>query len=127
MPHCVIEFSDNLLSPNPNTVPDTNHGTSVVTPDAMMKTVHQAALDSNLFDPSTIKTRAASYQHMLGSAERFVHVTVKILSGRTTEQKAALSNLVLERLQALPFPAVELSVDVVDMQQATYSKGKAGV
>lgn len=111
MPHCIIEFSENL--------------TDSVSPDEMVKTVYQAALDTDLFDPATVKSRAISYQHILGNAERFVHVTAKILSGRTTEQKIALSNLIMERLQGLPFPAVELSVDIVDMEKTTYSKGKA--
>ena len=60
----------------------------------------------------------------MGEAERFVHVNASILSGRTTEQKMVLSDLILQRLQCLPFPPVDLSVDIVDMRKETYSKGK---
>lgn len=110
MPHCIVEFSNSLIDN--------------VSPDEMMKTVYQATLDTDFFEPATIKVRAASYLYTMGMAERFIHVTAKILSGRTTEQKMELSNLILQRLQCLPFSAVELSVDIVDMEKKTYGKGK---
>lgn len=52
----------------------------------------------------------------------FIHVTMRILSGRNTEQKLILSKLVLESLATLTLKACSASVEVVDIDRASYSK-----
>jgi 5-carboxymethyl-2-hydroxymuconate isomerase len=57
------------------------------------------------------------------SKKAFVHVTVKILSGRKLEQKKTLSHLILSKLKAINFPPILLTVDIVEMEKESYGKG----
>lgn len=108
MPHCVIEHSANI---------DGN---------TLVPLVHSGALESNLFEAagSDIKVRALSYSnYQTGSVNiNFVHVTLKILSGRTIEQKSMLSQLVLEQLTTLSMINCSISVEVADIDRASYAK-----
>ena len=108
MPHCIIEHSIEIDG------------------DVLVSLVHQGALQSELFQPqgSDIKVRAIPYSHyQTGSVDiEFVHVTLKILSGRSTEQKSRLSALVLARLQTRLKKNCSLSVEVVDIDRDSYTK-----
>lgn len=108
MPHCVIEHSNALASAE------------------LMSSVYEGAVESGLFDKSgkDIKVRALPYAFFQTATEKsdFVHVTLKILSGRTTAQKQVLSSLVLEKLVSLSYDAVSLTVEVQDMDRDSYAK-----
>ena len=58
----------------------------------------------------------------------FVHVQLQLMAGRTAEVKKQMSDGIAEVLRRLvPQPAgvmVQLSVDVADMDKATYFKGR---
>ncbi len=108
MPHCVIEHSadiDGLV---------------------LLKPVYDGTLASGLFDASgkDIKVRAIAYDNykvgeMLAS---FIHVSLKILSGRSDEQKSMLSEAVLSELQQLAISDSSMTVEVLDIDRASYSK-----
>jgi 5-carboxymethyl-2-hydroxymuconate isomerase len=51
----------------------------------------------------------------------FIHVTLKILSGRTVEQKQMLSTLVGDELQQLKLQGCSLTVEVMDIARESYS------
>jgi 5-carboxymethyl-2-hydroxymuconate isomerase len=108
VPHCVIEHSDNI---------DGNR---------LIPLVYSAALESNLFESegSDIKIRAMSYSnYQTGNVNiNFVHVILKILSGRNVEQKAMLTRLVLEQLKTLAMNQCSISVEVADIDRASYAK-----
>lgn len=108
MPHCVIEHSADIDG------------------SLLVSQVHRGALASGLFDPegSDIKVRALSYSnYQTGSVDiAFVHVTLKILSGRSTEQKSALTQQVLEQLKSGVVANCSLSVEVADIDRASYAK-----
>jgi 5-carboxymethyl-2-hydroxymuconate isomerase len=113
MPHCVIEHSSSLDS------------------KALMPLVFNASLASSLFekDGCDIKVRAVAFtQYQTGKVHSniaqidFIHVTLKILSGRNTKQKKMLSHLVLSNLETLALKACSISVEVVDIDRATYAK-----
>ncbi|MDP3188974.1 5-carboxymethyl-2-hydroxymuconate Delta-isomerase [Limnobacter sp.] len=108
MPHCIVEHSASLNG------------------DLILPQVFSGAMKSQLFeaDGSDIKVRAVAYQsYFTGQVKSdFVHVVLKILSGRTPEQKKELSNLVLVNLQKLEFQGCSLTVEVVDIDRASYSK-----
>ena len=108
MPHCVIEHSDNING------------------KILIEAVHSGALASELFEPtgSDIKVRATSFsQYKTGVVDlNFVHVTLKISSGRTSEQKAMLSNTVLSNLRSLSLTNCSISVEVQDIDRASYAK-----
>jgi 5-carboxymethyl-2-hydroxymuconate isomerase len=108
MPHCVVEHSISLDS------------------DLLVQKVFQGALRTGLFeaDGSDIKVRALGYTNYMTGPKKsdFIHVALKILSGRTSEQKLSLSNAVIEELVALELNAVSITVEVVDMDRDSYRK-----
>jgi len=108
VPHCVIEHSANI---------DGN---------TLIPLVYKGALESNLFEAvgSDIKVRALSYSnYQTGSVNiDFVHVTLKILSGRNVEQKTILSQLVLDQLKTLSKTNCSISVEIADIERVSYAK-----
>lgn len=108
MPHCIIEHSHNLPASD------------------LIDKVHQAAVASELFsiEGSDIKVRSIPYSHYkTGSVDiSFVHATLRILPGRTAEQKSRLSHLVLEQLQLDIHSDCSISVEVVDIDGDSYAK-----
>lgn len=108
MPHCIVEHS--------STIPN----------EELNKKVFKGALESQLFeaDGSDIKVRSISYQHYQTGTkhEDFIHVTVRILSGRSDDNKKKLSQSVLSQLKTLPLSQASLTVEIVDMDRSSYSK-----
>lgn len=110
MPHCIIEYSNGV-----------EHQ---ATPEQLIEKVQQGANYSELFEPEHIKVRAIGYQHsQTGIADKgFVHVTAKILSGRTLSQRQMLSGKILETLQSMSLKELSITVEVVEMERDSYSK-----
>jgi len=112
MPHCIIEYAQSVES--------------VVSADVLMNTVYKGTVKSGLFSASDIKVRAIAYRDYMSGDENaeqcFVHVCLKILSGRTLEQRTALSQSVLQELSELFTESISLTVEVVDMEKVSYAK-----
>ncbi|MGB2064082.1 5-carboxymethyl-2-hydroxymuconate Delta-isomerase [Marinomonas gallaica] len=108
MPHCIIEYSQNLEQEVP--------------PLDWMEAVQQACLESNLFEPNDIKLRAFACKHFItgGVQDAFVHVTIRLLPGRTSQQKSQLSQSVLDALCRFAVKQVSLSVEICEMVQDSY-------
>ncbi|WP_028865828.1 5-carboxymethyl-2-hydroxymuconate Delta-isomerase [Psychromonas aquimarina] len=108
MPHCIVEHS------------------SAIDGNTLMPLVFAGALQSTLFeaDGSDIKIRTLSYSNYQTGNQKidFVHVTLKILSGRNIDQKSMLSQLVAEQLKKLGLINCSITVEVVDIDRAAYSK-----
>lgn len=108
MPHCVIEYSDTLDA------------------KPILTAVFDGALQSGLFEPggADIKVRAQSYQQHISGAEHrdFIHVQLRILSGRNLEQKQHLSQCVLDKLLQLGQVSCSHTVEVIDIDRASYAK-----
>ncbi|AEX22249.1 5-carboxymethyl-2-hydroxymuconate Delta-isomerase [Vibrio sp. EJY3] len=108
MPHCIIEHS------------------SSIEPVDLNQKVFLGALESNLFesDGSDIKVRSIAYEnYQTGSAkEDFIHVTLRILSGRNEQDKLLLSNSVMSRLKSIQLVSASLTVEVVDIDRNSYAK-----
>ena len=108
MPHCIIEHSPNI------------------SPDGLMHAVFNGALHSQFFlpDGADIKVRAMAYSNFkLGDGKAsFVHVVVKILAGRTDEQKQRLSQEIIKKLSGLGHQDISITVEVVDMERQSYQK-----
>ncbi|MBO9493935.1 5-carboxymethyl-2-hydroxymuconate Delta-isomerase [Thalassotalea sp. G20_0] len=116
MPHCIIEYSRPLEA--------------IVSPEALMESVYQGAVSSGLFDTSAIKVRALPYDHYRVGTEqgiRFIHVTARILSGRSLQQKQELSGILLDAVEGTPLDNVSITVDVVDMERTVYAKSMIGL
>lgn len=110
MPHCIIEYSENLDQEVP--------------PVEWLEAVKKACQDSELFDGPDIKVRAMPYRHFstTGPEDAFVHVTVCVLSGRSTEQRQRLSQRILESLTQFSLTRVSFSVDICNMDREIYAK-----
>ncbi|PKO81946.1 MAG: 5-carboxymethyl-2-hydroxymuconate isomerase [Betaproteobacteria bacterium HGW-Betaproteobacteria-13] len=108
MPHCIIEHSTDFDS------------------DQLVSEVFTAALNSGLFDPdgNDIKVRALSFSSYLTGPRKspFIHVALRILSGRTPEQRSHLSSTVVAQLRALGFSNTSITAEVVEMERGSYGK-----
>ncbi|OUS24475.1 5-carboxymethyl-2-hydroxymuconate isomerase [Thalassotalea sp. 42_200_T64] len=108
MPHCIVEHSETIDC------------------HVLVPLVFAGALQAELFevDGSDIKVRSLSYSsYQTGiSQSDFIHVVLKILSGRTSEQKLKLSQLVLAQLETAGLNNCSITIEVVDIDRASYSK-----
>ncbi len=109
MPHFVIDCSEPILD--------------LVDPNTILQEVHKTAIVSTLFTEADIKVRLNPFkEHYLvsGKKDDFIHIFANIMEGRTTEQKANLSTLMVSKLKSL-FPDVPIiSINVRDFEKATY-------
>jgi len=110
MPHCIIEHSADLLD--------------ICSAEKLMNAVFIGASQSMLFDDHDIKIRALSFDHYQTSntTNAFVHIIIKVLDGRTIEQKAGLSSLILSSVQKLDLKNTSLTVEIVEIESASYGK-----
>jgi len=110
MPHCVIEYS----SPLENQVSEKQ----------LMDLVFEGAVNSQLFDVNSIKCRVIGYQSYLSKAEEsdFIHITIRILAGRTIEQKSTLSQYVIQNLAGIGLKDISMTVDICDIETQCYAK-----
>ena len=111
MPHCIIEHSEDLLKS--------------ITPRKLIESVLNGAKKSELFQLNHIKLRTQSYEYFQkGDVEQasFIHVTLRILQGRTIAQRQGLSEWVLQEFEVLALKQVTITVEIVEMETSSYSK-----
>jgi len=110
MPHCIIEYSSGIADQ--------------VSISDLVEAAYRGALSSGLFPEYDIKTRAFACQHhQAGSTQdSFVHVTVRLLSGRSDEQKATLSERVLAQIEPILATVANVGVEICDMDPGSYRK-----
>lgn len=110
MPHCIIEYAKELKSQ--------------LSEKELINAVLEGTVESHLFSKNDIKIRLLPFkEHVCGDHKiDFIHVTLKILSGRTSEQKKALSKQVLSSLEKLALTSISLTVEVMEIERSTYSK-----
>ncbi len=108
MPHCIIEYSK----------------TVDISPTQLVEAVHQAVLETALFDAYHIKTRAIAYEHyqLAHDSKDFIHVTVRLHSGRTSQQKQQLTAFILQSLKHLNLTSMTITVETVDIDSDSYAK-----
>lgn len=108
MPHLIIEHSHNLA----------------ISETDLLNALHDTAASTQLFDPTTIKSRTIEFKHFkLGNNKcGFVHVQAHIIEGRTTEQKQLLSDALLQQLQIQLTDEYQLSVHIYDLIPQIYRK-----
>lgn len=109
MPHFLIDCSADIIATK--------------TKAQIMSAVHEAAVSSALFDPNDIKVRIRPFEEFMvgGTTESFIHVFSHIMQGRSTEQKAMLSKMIVKALTEL-FPAIKfIAMNVDEFEKATYT------
>ena len=109
MPHFIIDCSENVIQQK--------------SPDELMQAVYDVAEATGLFAVNDIKVRLRPYQYFKLGADsaNFIHIFAHILEGRSTEQKANLSKRMIERLNELLPGIPSLSINIHEIDKATYS------
>lgn len=108
MPHFVVDCSQALLRIHDEA--------------SIIARVHQAVNSSGLFEESDIKVRIQPFETYAvgGGREDFIHTFAWIMQGRTVEQRAALSRVIVGELVEM-FPLLpRIAVNVAEFEQATY-------
>ncbi|MDA0781948.1 MAG: 5-carboxymethyl-2-hydroxymuconate Delta-isomerase [Rickettsiales bacterium] len=110
MPHIIIEYSDNLKKD--------------IKDSSVTEKLHKAVTESGLFSPDAVKARAIGYSDYVlpEGAKSFIHITVSILEGKSTGQKASLSNSVFDTARKAIASCDKLSVDIREMETESYRK-----
>ena len=110
MPHCIIEYAEQI--------------TDILPVEQLMHAVYKGANQSELFDPADIKVRASAYTnfYLPSSALAFVHVNLKILSGRDLTQRKRLTKSVADQLERLGIEDSVITVEVTDIEKDSYLK-----
>ena len=108
MPHFILDCSENILE--------------IQEPRKTIETVFETAFATGLFSRNDIKVRLNPFKHslVLGADEDFIHVFGNIMDGRTPEQKANLSKVLVTKLNEL-FPKVPIiSMNIRDFTKEAY-------
>ncbi|MGB0523591.1 MAG: 5-carboxymethyl-2-hydroxymuconate Delta-isomerase [Flammeovirgaceae bacterium] len=107
MPHFTIHCSQPLLH---------QHAANTI-----MNNIHEIAVASGLFNEQDIKVRILPFEHYLraGVQQDFFNIFAEIMEGRTTEQKAKLSEALIQAMHQL-FPEVPMAMSIRDIEKATY-------
>lgn len=107
MPHIIVEHSGPLS-------------------DKMLDALHQSVAAQDTIDIKAIKTRAIPVEDNVigdGSYEHFVHITVKVLEGRSEALlKKIGADLKEVALKNINPETTALSIEIVEMNPATYVK-----
>lgn len=108
MPHFVMDCSESVFKSHDE--------------EYLIEQIHLVANSTGLFDEGDIKVRVNPFKvYSVGNKrEDFIHVFAHIMQGRTTEQKANLSQLVVSKLITL-FPDIpNIAINISDFEKATY-------
>jgi|WetSurMetagenome_2_1015567.scaffolds.fasta_scaffold870760_2 5-carboxymethyl-2-hydroxymuconate isomerase len=117
MPHLTLEYSTNLVEP--------------LDPKAIFAPLHAALVEFQPIKLADIKSRVIpceSYYIGAGSPESvLIHLTVKILTGRSIEERRKMSQRMLGLLEeffagALPKQPCDITVDICEMERESYGK-----
>jgi len=110
MPHIIVEYAEQLADE--------------ATVAAMLQAVHRSIADSGLFKANQIRTRACPFRNFTnaGGDDPYIHVQARIKSGRDTDNKKRLGEVILAGLGTLGLQAVVITVEVIDMDRDSYGK-----
>lgn len=110
MPHIIIEYPPQVVSEEQ--LP------------GILKSVHEAVVDSGLFESSHIKTRAypIHFYSNAGGDKPYMHTMARIKSGRNAEQKKQLSEAILAAISGQNLSVAVITVEVIDMDRDSYTK-----
>jgi 5-carboxymethyl-2-hydroxymuconate isomerase len=108
MPHFILDCTERIIK--------------IQDPQKVIETVFETAFETGLFGRNDIKVRLNPFKYSLaqnGDSD-FIHVFGNIMEGRTDEQKANLSKMIVAKLNVL-FPEVPIiSINIRDFEKASY-------
>jgi len=108
MPHFILDCSENILE--------------IQEPRKTIEAVFETAFATGLFDRKDIKVRLNPFKHSLvqGTNDDFIHVFGNIMEGRTLEQKANLSKVIVTKLNELFSDVPIISMNIRDFTKESY-------
>lgn len=110
MPHCIIEYTRDVESK--------------VDIKKLLNVAFDAVDSSGLFNKAAIKARAIAFDIYKSGQDRddYIHVKLRILSGRNPDQKKQLSNHMLSSLKPYVGETKSLTIEIIDMEIESYGK-----
>lgn len=110
MPHCIIEYSHDLQIK----FKQSNFSHLIST----------KLIDSNLFDPNTIKIRAKQYDDYLvaNSSKPFIAISIKLMPGRSSTQLQSLATHIIKAIESNLDFFVEITIEFMEIQPQFYFK-----
>lgn len=110
MPHIIVEYPEKLID-----------DASV---DVALRAIHQSIADSGLFKANQIKTRACPFRGFTnaGGSDPYMHIQARIKSGRDTDNKKQLSEVILSGLATSHIQVSVITVEIIDMDRDSYGK-----
>lgn len=119
MPHLIIEHSGNI-----------KRRSIAALENKIQEIMH---MQEGNFDADQCKCRSFSFdEYFVGHSDEsdssFIHITLKVLTGRSVQVRKNLSQKIMEFVQRfydelkLPTKRCDLSVDIVEMEKETYQK-----
>lgn len=110
MPHCVIEYTRDVEQKI-----DINN---------LLETAFNAVETCGHFDRAAIKARAIGFDIFKSGQNRddYIHIKLRILSGRTPEQKKEISDHMVANLSQHIENTKSLTVEIIDMDIGSYGK-----
>lgn len=111
MPHIIIDYSQSL-----KTIVQTEK-----VKDELLKTL----VENSDFEPKAIKYRTLYYEDFQGEQKDFIHLTIKLLSGRTLDQRKKISQSAgacLSKLFDQHQGSLSLTVEIQEIERDSYFK-----
>ena len=112
MPHFILDCSENILT--------------LKEPKKILQAVFETAFSTGLFKEMDIKVRLNPFKYSLvqsGEAD-FIHVFGYIMEGRTVEQKAMLSKMIVAKLKSMFQEVPIISMNISDFEKKSYCNQK---
>ena len=90
--------------------------------DEIIKQVQLSAISTKLFNKNDVKVRINSFEkYSTGDKkENFIHVFSNIMEGRSIEQKANLSKIIVKDLASLCPSVPNIGTNVIEFEKANY-------
>ena len=110
MPHIIVEYAKQRIND--------------AQVDAMLHTIHHAIMESGLYKPVMIKTRAYAFSKFTngGGSDPYIHIQARIKATQDLDKKKRLSDVIINGLSTLSIPASVITVEVIDMERESYGK-----
>ena len=108
MPHFILDCTEQVLE--------------IQKPEVVLNEILEVAYSTGLFEKNDIKVRMNPFKYSLVQSDDsdFIHVFANIMEGRTNEQKANLSKLIVSKLKSM-YPDVPIiSMNIRDFEKASY-------
>lgn len=121
MPHIIVEYSENIPA---------------FDQQGLLQQINQGLIETGLVQSFDVKSRIQvnrDYLVGLGDAEieqAYLHVQLKVLTGRSEQQKTLMQDQVLTALQQIQWRtqeaqqllAIQLSAELIEMPKSLYRK-----